>query len=128
VPVEFIGVLDEDTPLPLASTHHRLVNLNMRAQAEAMARGRSPAETRAALSQGSQEQEDAAMTAHRSFEGNVPTQLLWLDRLNPRHLGALIALYEHKVFVQAAIWRINAFDQWGVELGKSMAKALEGQN
>jgi len=67
------------------------------------------------------------MTAHRSFEGNVPTQLLWLDRLDPRHLGALIALYEHKVFVQAAIWRINAFDQWGVELGKSMAKALEAR-
>ena len=127
VPVEFIGVLDEDTPLPLADTHHRLVNLNMRAQAEAMARGRSPAETRAALSQVSQGQEDTAMTAHRSFEGNVPTQLLWLDRLDPRHLGALIALYEHKVFVQAAIWRINAFDQWGVELGKSMAKALEAR-
>ncbi len=126
VPVEFIGVLDEDTPLPLAGTHHRLVNLNMRAQAEAMARGRSPDDTRAMLNRGAPgDGADETMTAHRSFEGNVPTQLLWLDRLDPRHLGALIALYEHKVFVQAAIWRINAFDQWGVELGKSMAKALE---
>jgi len=129
VPVEFIGVLNEDTPLPLANTHHRLVNLNMRAQAEAMARGRSPAQTEAMLSRGANAAAaDPAMTAHRSFEGNVPTQLLWLDRLDPKHLGALIALYEHKVFVQAAIWRINAFDQWGVELGKSMAKALEAHD
>jgi len=128
VPVEFIGVLDEDTPLPLVDAHHRLVNLNMRAQAEAMARGRSLAETEALLSRnGERAPTAAAMAAHRSFEGNVPSQLLWLDRLDPWHLGALIALYEHKVFVQAAIWRINAFDQWGVELGKSMAKALEGR-
>ena len=67
----------------------------------------------------------AAMAPHRSFEGNIPSHVLWLDRLDPQRLGALIALYEHKVFVQAAIWGINAYDQWGVELGKTMAKAME---
>jgi glucose-6-phosphate isomerase len=65
------------------------------------------------------------MAGHRSFEGNIPSSILWLDRLDPQRLGALIALYEHKVFVQAAIWRINAYDQWGVELGKTMAKQME---
>jgi glucose-6-phosphate isomerase len=68
-----------------------------------------------------------AMAQHRSFAGNIPSNILWLDKLDPSRLGALIALYEHKVFTQAAIWRINAFDQWGVELGKTMAKAMEKQ-
>jgi glucose-6-phosphate isomerase len=66
-----------------------------------------------------------AMARHRMFEGNIPSSILWLDRLDPARLGALIAAYEHKVFTQAAIWRINAYDQWGVELGKTMAKAME---
>ena len=62
---------------------------------------------------------------HRSFPGNIPSSTLWMDSLTPYNLGALIALYEHKVFCQAAIWGINAFDQWGVELGKSMALGIE---
>ncbi|WP_245638641.1 glucose-6-phosphate isomerase [Hydrogenophaga palleronii] len=128
VPVDFIGVQNEDTPLPLAATHHEVVNLNLRAQAEAMARGRSLADTEAVLQQGGLGAAEArAMAPHRSFEGNIPSHILWLDRLDPMRLGALIALYEHKVFTQAAIWRINAFDQWGVELGKTMAKAMETQ-
>ncbi len=127
VPVDFIGVLNEDTPLPLAATHHEVVNLNLRAQAEALARGRPLRETRALLEQqeGMDPVRAAVLAPHRSFEGNVPSHLLWLDRLDPQRLGALIALYEHKVFTQAAIWRINAYDQWGVELGKTMAKAME---
>ncbi len=127
VPVEFIGVLAEDTPdLPLAAEHHRVVNLNLRAQAEALARGRDLAATRAALrAEGLGEGDIEAMAPHRSFSGNVPNSILWLDSLTPDRLGALIALYEHKVFVQAAIWGINAYDQWGVELGKTMAKAME---
>ncbi len=64
------------------------------------------------------------MLAPRVFEGNRPTSTLLLDSLTPRSLGALIALYEHKVFVQSVIWEINAFDQWGVELGKSLAQQL----
>jgi glucose-6-phosphate isomerase len=66
------------------------------------------------------------LTSQRSFVGDVPNSTVWLDKLSPHRLGALIALYEHKVFVQAAIWGINAYDQWGVELGKTMAKAMEG--
>ena len=58
---------------------------------------------------------------------DVPNSVLWIDQLTPHRLGALIALYEHKVFVQAAVWGINAYDQWGVELGKTMAKAMEKQ-
>ena len=110
----------------MAATHHAVVNLNLRAQAEAMARGRTLADTQALLQQdGLNATEAKAMAPHRSFEGNIPSHLLWLDRLDPARLGALIALYEHKVFTQAAIWGINAYDQWGVELGKTMAKAME---
>jgi glucose-6-phosphate isomerase len=126
VPVDFIGVENEDTPLPLAAHHHAVVNLNLRAQAEAMAQGRSLQDTQTLLvKEGMEAAEAAAMAPHRSFEGNIPSQVLWLDRLDPQRLGALMALYEHKVFTQAAIWRINAYDQWGVELGKTMAKAME---
>ena len=128
VPVEFIGVLTEDTPLPLVTEHHRVVNLNLRAQAQALAVGRTEADTvKALLAEGLSAEDAQAMAAQRSFEGNVPSSILWLDALTPRTLGALIALYEHKVFTQAAIWGINAYDQWGVELGKTMAKALESR-
>ncbi len=104
----------------------RVVNLNLRAQAQAMAEGRSAAATREMLLKDGMDGTQAeVMAQHRSFAGNIPSNILWLDRLDPARLGALIALYEHKVFTQAAIWRINAFDQWGVELGKTMAKAME---
>jgi glucose-6-phosphate isomerase len=69
--------------------------------------------------------------AHRTFEGDRPTELLLLDELSPANLGRLLALYEHKVFVESVIWNINAFDQWGVELGKSLApgirRSLQGE-
>jgi glucose-6-phosphate isomerase len=126
VPVEFVGVETEDTALPLAAEHHRVVNLNLRAQSQALAVGRSPADTLKALMAEGQTQEQAEpFVSQRSFAGDVPNSVLWIDQLTPHRLGALIALYEHKVFVQAAIWGINAYDQWGVELGKTMAKAME---
>lgn len=126
VPVDFIGVTNEDTPLPLAAEHHRVVLLNLRAQAQALAEGRDEASTRALLlAQGLSAAEAAALAPHRSFRGNVPSNLLWLPDLSPQTLGALVALYEHKVFCQAALWGIHAYDQWGVELGKTMAKAME---
>ncbi|MEN9843031.1 MAG: hypothetical protein RLZZ612_860 [Pseudomonadota bacterium] len=129
VPVEFVGVQTEDTPtsaLPLAAEHHRVVNLNLRAQAQALAVGRNEADTLTALqAEGASEEAARAFVTQRSFPGNVPNSILWLDALTPARLGALIALYEHKVFTQAAIWGINAYDQWGVELGKTMAKAME---
>lgn len=125
VPVEFIGVETEDTPLPLAAEHHRVVNLNLRAQSQALAVGRDAADTlQALLAEGLPEAQARALVSQRSFEGNVPNSVIWLDRLDPHRLGALIALYEHKVFTQAAVWGINAYDQWGVELGKTIAKTL----
>jgi len=103
-----------------------VVILNMQAQAKALALGRSPEETMAALlADGLTLPEAQRLTPHRSFPGNIPSSTLWMDSLTPYNLGALIALYEHKVFCQAAIWGINAFDQWGVELGKSMALGIE---
>ena len=126
VPVEFIGVETEDTPLPLAAEHHRVVNLNLRAQAQALALGRNEADTlHALMTEGLSAEQAEVFVSQRSFKGNVPSSTIWLDALTPHRLGALIALYEHKVFTQAAIWGINAYDQWGVELGKTMAKQME---
>ncbi|WP_045475850.1 glucose-6-phosphate isomerase [Serpentinimonas barnesii] len=126
VPVDFIGVEQEDTPLPLAAEHHRVVLLNLRAQALALAVGRDRADTEAELrASGLPEPQVQALWPHRRFAGNVPNSTLWLPALTPHALGALVALYEHKVFCQAAIWGINAYDQWGVELGKTLAKTME---
>jgi glucose-6-phosphate isomerase len=126
VPMDFIGLRTERSPLPWAAEHHRVVLLNLQAQAEALAVGRSREQTEALLRQsGMPEAEVQRLAPHRSYPGNVPSNTLWMDALTPRTLGALMALYEHKVFCQAAIWGIHAFDQWGVELGKTMAKALE---
>jgi ABC-type amino acid transport substrate-binding protein len=80
----------------------------------------------ALLAEGLSSPDAERLAPHRSFSGNIPSSTLWMDSLTPYNLGALIAMYEHKVFCQAAIWGINAFDQWGVELGKSMALAIEG--
>jgi len=126
VPVDFIGVNSEDTPLPLAAEHQRVVRLNLLAQAQALAEGRDEDRTRAVLLAGGLSEAQArALAPHRSFRGNVPSNLLWLPDLAPASLGALVALYEHKVFCQAALWGIQAFDQWGVELGKTLVHAME---
>jgi glucose-6-phosphate isomerase len=77
------------------------------------------------MAEGMSAEQAEVFVSQRSFAGDVPSSTLWLDALTPHSLGALIALYEHKVFTQAAIWGINAYDQWGVELGKTMAKQME---
>ncbi len=126
VPMDFIGLRTERSPLPFAAEHHRVVLLNMQAQAQALAMGRSPEETVQALrDSGLDEAEVKRLAPHRSYPGNVPSSTIWVDALTPRSMGALMALYEHKVFCQAAIWGIHAYDQWGVELGKKMAKDIE---
>lgn len=126
VPMDFIGLRTERSPLPLAAEHHRIVLLNMQAQAKALAVGRSEEETRAELAIAGMSKSDIDRLApHRHYPGNVPSSTIWVDALTPRSMGALMALYEHKVFCQAAIWGIHAFDQWGVELGKKMAKDIE---
>lgn len=126
VPTDFIGVSTETSDLPLAAEHHRVLMLNMKAQAQALALGRGVEETQDLLrKEGLAENEVAQLTPHRSYAGNRPSTTLMLETITPRSLGALMAMYEHKVFYQAAIWGINAFDQWGVELGKTLAKQME---
>jgi glucose-6-phosphate isomerase len=97
--------------------HHDLLVANALAQTEALAFGK-PAEDVAA--EGVAED----LVPHRTFPGNRPTSTIVVDRLTPRSLGTLVALYEHKVFVQGAMWQINSFDQWGVELGKALAQRI----
>ncbi|MDO8214185.1 glucose-6-phosphate isomerase [Conexibacter sp. CPCC 206217] len=114
VPADFIGF---NQALNVLGRHHDLLMANLFAQAEAMAFGRSTEEI--AAEGGSAEQ-----TPHRVTKGNRPTTTILADRLTPFALGSLVALYEHKVFVQGTIWQIDSFDQWGVELGKKLANAI----
>lgn len=126
VPMDFIGLRTERSPLPFAAEHHRVVLLNMQAQAQALAVGRTPEETAQALRESGLDEADVKrLTPHRSYPGNVPSSTIWVDALTPRSMGALMALYEHKIFCQAAVWGIHAYDQWGVELGKKMAQDIE---
>ncbi|ABQ92691.1 glucose-6-phosphate isomerase [Roseiflexus sp. RS-1] len=108
---DFIGFAEPLNPL---GNHHDLLMANMFAQAEALAFGKTTEET---LAEGTPEW----LAPHRTFAGNRPSNTLLAERLTPATLGALVALYEHSVFTQGAIWDINPFDQWGVELGKALA-------
>jgi glucose-6-phosphate isomerase len=114
VPVDFIAFGQTLNPL---GNHHDLLVANVFAQAEALAFGKTVAEVVA-------EGTPATLAPHRAFEGNRPTNVMLLDRLTPAALGKLVALYEHDVFTQAAIWDIDPFDQWGVELGKVLAQRI----
>ena len=106
--------------------HHRILVANCLAQTEALMRGQTEEEARAALkAEGRSEADIDRLAPHKVFPGNKPSNTIVLDELAPKNLGALIALYEHKVFVQGVIWQINSFDQWGVELGKQLAGVIE---
>ena len=119
VPVEFVGVV---RPAHALAANHAALLANLLAQAAALALGKSRAQ---ALAESSAGRDDAAaLAAQRTFTGNRPSTVLLLDELTPASLGALLALYEHKTFVQALLWGINPFDQWGVELGKTIATAI----
>ena len=105
VPVDFIGQIED----PLSSPeHHRVLMANMLAQGAALMTGK----------------EETGLPLYRSYPGNRPSNTLLMQSLTPASFGALIALYEHKVFVQGVLWNINSFDQWGVELGKVLANSL----
>jgi glucose-6-phosphate isomerase len=122
IPADFIAFAEADFPL---SEHHDLLLSSCFAQTEALMNGKSEADSRRELAEnGLSEQDIARLAPHRVLAGNQPTTTLLLDRLTPESLGALIALYEHKTFAAAAIWGINPFDQWGVELGKQVATRL----
>ena len=114
VPCDFIAFARALTPL---GRHHDMLIANVFAQAQALAFGKTAAEVEA-------EGTPAALVPHRVFEGNRPSNVILADRLTPDTLGALVSLYEHSVFTQGAIWNINPFDQWGVELGKALAQAM----
>ena len=109
---------------PVADQHQKLL-ANCFAQTEALMRGRTEGEARALLeASGMPADRIDALAPHKAFPGNRPTNTLLIDRLTPRRLGALIALYEHKIFVQGVMWNLNSFDQWGVELGKELAGVI----
>ena len=119
VPADFIACARAHHALP---AHHSILLANCFAQTEALMRGKTAEEARAELiGQKRSATEIEKLLPHKVFPGNRPTSTLLLDALTPRALGALIALYEHKVFAQSVIWGVNAFDQWGVELGKRLA-------
>jgi glucose-6-phosphate isomerase len=105
--------------------HHAILLANGLAQTEALMNGRTLEEARAQLAaQGHAPESIDALAPHKVFPGDRPTTTILYRTLDPATLGRLVALYEHKVFVQAAIWGVNAFDQWGVELGKELASRL----
>ena len=102
--------------------HHSILVANAFAQTEALMTGQTAEEARAELAkQGLSTSIIEGLLPHRCFAGNRPSNTILMDRVSPRTLGMLLALYEHKVFVQGVIWNINSFDQWGVELGKQLA-------
>jgi glucose-6-phosphate isomerase len=129
IPVDLIGFAKPLTPLGAAQDpgsgssqtpvvdHHDILMANVFAQAEALAFGKTAEEVRA-------EGVPEAVVLHRAFEGNRPSNVVLAERLTPHTLGALVALYEHSVFVQGTVWEIDSFDQWGVELGKALAQRI----
>jgi glucose-6-phosphate isomerase len=121
-PIDFLVAAE---PNDADEAHHALLVANCLAQSEAMMRGRSEAEVRDLLAkQGLPAAEVDALAPHKTFEGDRPSSTIMYRKLDPRTLGRLVALYEHKVFVQSVIWDINPFDQWGVELGKELCNRL----
>jgi glucose-6-phosphate isomerase len=122
VPADFLAAME---PLHALTEHHRILLANCFAQTEALMAGKTEEEARAELAaQGLAGADLERLLLHKVFPGNRPTNTILYRRLTPRTLGLLIALYEHKIFVQGVIWNLNSFDQWGVELGKQLAKAI----
>ena len=120
IPCDFIVPARSHNPM---GEHHDILMAHAVAQAEALAAGKNEDEVRAELkADGLVGSAAKSLTPHKVFPGNRPSNMIMMEQVTPHTLGALIALYEHKVFVQGAIWRINSFDQWGVELGKQLAK------
>ena len=122
IPADFLAPAVSHNPV---SRHHDILLSNFLAQTEALMNGQNAAEVRAALEpSGKGAAEIEALLPHKIFEGNRPTNSILFPKLTPRTLGSLIAMYEHKIFVQGYIWNIYSFDQWGVELGKQLARRI----
>ncbi|MFH0992701.1 MAG: glucose-6-phosphate isomerase [bacterium] len=122
IPVDFLAPVQTHNPI---GEHHQILLSNFFAQTEALMKGKSKEEARKELeSSGMPGEEIEALLPHKVFKGNRPTNSIMFKKLTPRVLGSLVAMYEQKIFVQGIIWNINSFDQWGVELGKQLAKKI----
>jgi glucose-6-phosphate isomerase len=122
IPADFIAPIRTHNPL---DAHHDILLANFFAQTEALMKGKTEGEVRAELAaQGMTPDQIERLAPHKTFPGSRPTTSIMVDQLTPRTLGALLALYEHKIFVQGIVWNIYSFDQWGVELGKELAKKI----
>ena len=122
IPTDFILCKHADHP---HQSHHDVLFANCIAQMNALAYGKSLEQAQQELaSAGHSEADISSLAPHKVIPGNRPSTFIMLDQLSPTSLGTLIALYEHKVFVQSILWNINAFDQWGVELGKQLSKPI----
>jgi glucose-6-phosphate isomerase len=105
--------------------HHQVLVANCFAQSEALMRGKTLAEVESEmLALGINQDEIARLAPHKTMKGNTPSNTLLLEAMTPENLGALLALYEHKIFVQGVIWQVNSYDQWGVELGKQLGNSV----
>jgi glucose-6-phosphate isomerase len=122
IPCDFIAPVETQNPV---GKHHEILLANFFAQTEALMKGKTPEEARAELvAQKLPADKVDALVPHKTFPGNRPTTSMMVQKLTPRALGSLIALYEHKIFVQGIVWNIYSFDQWGVELGKQLASKI----
>ena len=122
IPVDFLAPAQSHNPI---GEHHSILLSNFFAQTEALMKGKTEDEASAELEKsGVRGKELSLLLPHKVFPGNRPTNTILFKKLTPRTLGSLIALYEHKIFVQGVLWDVNSFDQWGVELGKQLAKAI----
>jgi glucose-6-phosphate isomerase len=124
VPADFLIPVKSKDPL---GKQHSVLLANFLAQTRALMKGKTEAEARLELeTTGMAEDKIKEVLPHKIFEGNKPSNSIVFEKLDPRTLGSLLAMYEHKVFVQGVIWNINSFDQWGVELGKQLAGDILG--
>jgi glucose-6-phosphate isomerase len=122
IPADFLAPAVSHNPI---GEHHNILLSNFFAQTEALMNGKTREEVIVELKKtGKTESEIERLTPHKVFKGNKPTNSILFKKLTPRVLGSLIAMYEHKIFVQGVIWNIFSFDQWGVELGKQLANRI----
>ena len=125
IPCDFLAPVHTLNPIS-NRIHHKILLANFLAQTEALMKGKSPEEVKEEMKKaGTSPERIEEILPHRVFKGNRPTNSIIYEKLDPFTLGAMVAMYEHKIFVQGVIWDINSYDQWGVELGKQLAKVIE---
>jgi glucose-6-phosphate isomerase len=122
IPTDFIVALQGTSDL---NEHHKVLVANCFAQSEALMQGKNLAQVQNELSaNGASDEEISCLASHKTMKGNTPSNTLLMQSLTPKCLGAILALYEHKIFVQGALWQVNSYDQWGVELGKHLSEQV----